>query len=328
MRTAAADFNLSLDDKKRTLIEQAFREGKRLDLIARIAYPSLYNDETKTAEYRKGTTRIIYPADWELRRMIKEKLLAELGFDDFGEFTSKRAKIVAQQKHVPGERKAKKQALARDSHKCQVTAATDDIDVHHIDMDRTNNELWNLITLHRRVHRSIHRYARGLVTVDPGERGWNELEDCVRYVGCLRQKRYPEAEVIVEMLMPSGAFYPELDREPELLSIRRIEQLDPLIEEGSSLTEKYIADMVYIEKKAQEGPCCFRCALHGGLGAYPSERCKRSEAIDFVCEDYTKDPDYIPNYYRGKLPMYAPRIRFSLLDVLPGPYCGPRQSTL
>ena len=47
---------------------------------------------------------------------------------------------------------ARKAALERDGYKCVITGRTDNLQVHHIDSNSLNNELSNLITLHRSYH--------------------------------------------------------------------------------------------------------------------------------------------------------------------------------
>jgi len=65
-------------------------------------------------------------------------------------------------------RKARKIAIERDGHKCQECGASEALVVHHIDKDKGNNGIDNLITLCRSCHTpAIHKGA------DAGE--WREI---------------------------------------------------------------------------------------------------------------------------------------------------------
>lgn len=50
----------------------------------------------------------------------------------------------------------KKLALARDLNRCQCCGAKKRLDAHHIDCDRKNNSISNLITLCKKCHLSLH----------------------------------------------------------------------------------------------------------------------------------------------------------------------------
>jgi len=50
----------------------------------------------------------------------------------------------------------RKIAIERDDHKCQCCGTKNDILVHHLDCDRSNNTILNLITLCNQCHHHLH----------------------------------------------------------------------------------------------------------------------------------------------------------------------------
>lgn len=60
--------------------------------------------------------------------------------------------------NIPGWPKLRKSIIERDSYRCRVCASDDlDLEVHHIDYDRANNDPGNLVTLCGDCHRGIHQ---------------------------------------------------------------------------------------------------------------------------------------------------------------------------
>ncbi len=63
--------------------------------------------------------------------------------------------IVSQYKFLPPE--VRKSVLLRDNSECRICGTMGQLDVHHIDKDRRNNELINLILLCKECHHNQHR---------------------------------------------------------------------------------------------------------------------------------------------------------------------------
>lgn len=59
--------------------------------------------------------------------------------------------------YAPGFRTAKRQVMDRDGMKCFLCEDEKALDVHHIDRDRSNHALTNLVTLCRQCHAEQHR---------------------------------------------------------------------------------------------------------------------------------------------------------------------------
>ncbi len=91
----------------------------------------------------------------QVKAAIYDHIKLEWGCDTWKEFAKKRAKVKSRIRYHSGFPKARKMALERDGHKCVATGATLDLEVHHIDGDCTNSELYNLVTIHKKIHRMI-----------------------------------------------------------------------------------------------------------------------------------------------------------------------------
>lgn len=59
-------------------------------------------------------------------------------------------------------RRLKRQILERDGHECQLCGAIEDLCIHHLDRNKRDNELTNLITLCRLCHSRITSFSRKL----------------------------------------------------------------------------------------------------------------------------------------------------------------------
>ena len=58
-------------------------------------------------------------------------------------------------------------ALIRDGYRCRICHEHQRLDVHHVDLDRNNHALWNLLTLCFLCHRKVHRKKNPLKIPQP-----------------------------------------------------------------------------------------------------------------------------------------------------------------
>lgn len=77
-----------------------------------------------------------------------------LSFSSWEEYRKEKSKN--QRKQRKNFQTIREKVLGRDDYKCRVTQRTDNLVVHHIDHNRRNNDLNNLITIHNKIHRAIH----------------------------------------------------------------------------------------------------------------------------------------------------------------------------
>ncbi len=99
--------------------------------------------------------------------------------------------------------KRKKEARERDGNKCVITGDTKPLFVHHINGDKTDNQLENLITVSRRVNDAIHHGARDFHPEDLQhwtqrgpeyvKRSIDRYELLEKYIAWLQEHRFPNA---------------------------------------------------------------------------------------------------------------------------------------
>jgi len=89
----------------------------------------------------------------------------------------------------------RERVLKRDGYCCRITGSSKKLDVHHIDGNRSNNDLSNLVTLSRELHRAVH-YG-----FDPQQVEENGLRLLWmrKYVYYLKQHGYPNASLVLTM---------------------------------------------------------------------------------------------------------------------------------
>lgn len=98
------------------------------------------------------------------------------------------AKVRRRRKIESGWTEARKAALERDGYKCVITGRTENLQVHHIDGNSLNNQLDNLITLHRSYH-TIAAHSRNRETKKGHLR-------TIEYAKYLRSHGYPNTKLI------------------------------------------------------------------------------------------------------------------------------------
>lgn len=138
---------------------EALDQGKNMYEAAKAGFPEV-NEALDKRLRTLGSlvTSSTFPPTLEQRQVkaaIHDHIRLEWGCDTWPEFNKKRAKVKSRIRYHSGFPKARKMALERDGHKCVATGATLGLEVHHIDGDCTNNELHNLVTIHKKIHRMI-----------------------------------------------------------------------------------------------------------------------------------------------------------------------------
>lgn len=80
-----------------------------------------------------------------------------LGFEDWDEYRRENKRLNNKERREEGfTDKKKRKVRERDGEQCVLCLSNDDLHVHHIDGDRTNNDTENLVTLCERCHNRIH----------------------------------------------------------------------------------------------------------------------------------------------------------------------------
>ncbi|MDF1537670.1 MAG: HNH endonuclease signature motif containing protein [Candidatus Thorarchaeota archaeon] len=210
------------DKEKANAIKNLFEQEFRLDEIRRGAFPEIFEITSKSEFYyqREIVNQIIY-----------EVLECKDGADFKRIRNNLRKRNQHRRKRESGYFEARKAALERDGNKCVVTGLEENLQIHHIDGDDTNNKLENLITVCRDIQMVIHNGARGLST--DIMRYWKSTRpsyaetvqqriDCLtEYAIHLRKRGYPNATMecipAKTLLGPSGlrvklSFNPRMKR--------------------------------------------------------------------------------------------------------------------
>ena len=328
---------LSLDDEKKERVVKLFNLGWNIGDIRTEVYSHIYNKEP-TERFRKYRSSTLHLKDMEKQKIINQEILQALGFSEWDEYYRERVKILQKIHYGPEFRKVKKFVNERDGKTCQVTGGTENLHIHHIDRNKKNNELWNLLTIDRRVHKSIeHSIWEHQEAVSIGDEDWFIVEDALRYVDCLRERGYPECCVKAHVLLP-GFFYtpyePEKEEELEEIenpvrSFSNLQQLDEFTEIGTKRQSNVVDEALEWQHIGETGENCANCAISGGPGATRSERCSKSIALDYVCDEWFKSPDWISGYYNSEMIReYYPILTLDLVSLDIGPYVGFKQSFL
>jgi len=80
-----------------------------------------------------------------------------LEFEDWDEYHRENRRLNDKERREEGfTDKKKQQVRKRDAEQCALCLSNDSLHVHHIDGDRTNNDMENLVTLCERCHNRIH----------------------------------------------------------------------------------------------------------------------------------------------------------------------------
>ncbi|MHA1614083.1 MAG: HNH endonuclease signature motif containing protein, partial [Candidatus Thorarchaeota archaeon] len=231
---------LSLDNEQKEHVIKLFNLGWNIGDIRTEVYSHIYNSEP-TVRFRIYRSNTLHLKDKEKQKTINQVILQALGFSEWDDYDKERAKIIQKIRYEPEFRKVKKFVNERDGKICQVTGGTENLHIHHIDRNKKNNELWNLLTIDRRVHKSIeHSIWNRQEAVSIADEQWYIIEDTLRYVECLGERGYPECCIKAHVLLP-GFFYtpyePEKEEELEKIenpvrSFSNLRQLDEFIELG------------------------------------------------------------------------------------------------
>ena len=191
-----ADWN---DQEKKEKILELFNSLEKLGKIRTEVFPKWFEGKSGEAQeyYRTLADRII---------------LRVLECKDWDDYHRKRRNLHARQRYQKKkedgtlrDKTAMKAALERDGHKCVITGSEKGIQVHHIDGDRTNNRLDNLVTLSKKIHQTIHNGARAYAEDDSIY--WNQrnpqyimgldrrMELMEKYVAYLKRVGYTDATI-------------------------------------------------------------------------------------------------------------------------------------
>ncbi len=323
---------LSLDNTQKEHVVKLFNLGWNIGDIRTEVYSHIYNNE-QTVNFRKYRSNTLHLKDKEKQKIINQEIFQALGFSEWDEYGRERAKILQKIRYEPEFIKVKKFVNERDGKICQVTGGSEYLHIHHIDRNKKNNELWNLLTINRRVHKSIeHGIWERQEAVPIGDKDWYIVEDALRYVDCLRERGYPECCVKAHVLLP-GFFYtpyePEKEEELEEIenpvrSFSNLQQLDEFIELGKKRQSIVVDKALEWQHLGETGEYCANCAIWGGPGATCSERCSKSIAIDHVCDKWFKSPDWINGYYNSEMiEEYYSILSLDIVSLEIGPYIVP-----
>jgi len=331
------DDGLTLDNEQKEYVVNLFNLGWNIGNIRTEVYSHIYNIEP-TIRYRKYRSNTLRLKDKKKQKIINQEILQALGLSDWDEYDRERAIILQQIRYEPEFRKVKKFVNVRDGKKCQVTGGTENLHIHHIDRNKKNNELWNLLTIYRGVHKSIeHSIWERRKAVSIEGKQWYIVEDALRYANCLRERGYPECCVKAHVLLPGYFYAPYVsEKEEELEEIEKpvrcfsnLQQLDEYIEIGKKRQSNDVDEVLEWQQLGETGEYCANCAIWGGQGATRSERCSKSIAIDYVCHKWFKSPEWINGYYTSEMIRgYYPILTLDLVSLDIGPYVGVRQSSL
>jgi hypothetical protein len=148
------------DQEKKEKILELFISLEKLGKIRHKVFPEWLQGRTSEAHryYKTLADRII---------------LRVLECKDWDDYNRKRRNLHARRRYQKRKEEgtlrnkaAIKAALERDGHKCVISGAKKGISVHHIDGDRINDRLDNLVTLSKEIHQAVHNGARAYAGSD------------------------------------------------------------------------------------------------------------------------------------------------------------------
>ena len=187
------------DEAKSQRILELFKIGAKLNEIRMGVFSDWFSDKPKHEYYHN---KIV--ADCIILRVLECK--------DWDDYNRKRRQMrnrlryrKSKQEGMAVNKAAIKAALERDRHRCVITGSEEKPNVHHIDGDRSNNEMDNLVTLSKEVHLAIHNGARARASRDLEY--WTtrnpdyvsilkkRMDYMQRYVAYLNKKGYREARI-------------------------------------------------------------------------------------------------------------------------------------
>lgn len=126
-----------------------------------------------------------------VRTELNRAIALTLGFQSISEYAEAHGKMAMKvhrkRRDESGWPEARRAALQRDGHKCVISGRTTNLEVHHIDGDSCNNQLDNLITLHRDYHQGIAHTRSRL-------NGMDRLR-MTEYIQYLQSHGYPNTEL-------------------------------------------------------------------------------------------------------------------------------------
>ena len=154
-----------MDEKPVNLVEQdkivqileLFNSVSRIGKIRVEVFPKWFDNKS----HLRITLSKIHKA---LANYIILLVLAWGNWDDYNrKRRNLKARLRYQKRKEDGtlaDKASIKAAMKRDGHKCVITGSDEKLAVHHIDGNRSNNNLDNLVTLSKVVHQVIHNGAR------------------------------------------------------------------------------------------------------------------------------------------------------------------------
>lgn len=143
------------DLEKRERILELFNSLSNLGQIRSEVFPEWFEGRKSREAYR------FY------RALANHIILRVLDCETWDDYHRKRRNLRARRRYRKRKEEGTlvdkavlKAAMERDGHRCVITGSDKRLNVHHIDGDRNNNALDNLVTLSKGVHQAIHNGAR------------------------------------------------------------------------------------------------------------------------------------------------------------------------
>ncbi len=144
------------DEEKESMIKELFNKGARLQQIRWTVFGSLLSGP----DLRRYDIR-------HQESIVNHIILIVLDCKDWDDYKRKQRNVGSRKRYHELKREGKAKnasainaALERDGHRCVLTGQENKLVVHHIDGNRANNDLRNLVTVTGDVHKALHNGAR------------------------------------------------------------------------------------------------------------------------------------------------------------------------
>ncbi len=182
------------DEEKESQIRSMSEKGDTFDEIRELFFLGQEEQESRSEAIHR-------------RIVIDNIILRVLGLRTKDEFKRQRHNLLARNRYrrtrETGFFEGKKAALERDGHRCVVTGEIENLTIHHIDGNESNNNLVNLVTVSRKVQTILHNGVRAMAPKDIeywqrqappyAERLRERLDLIQKYVAHVRSKGHESA---------------------------------------------------------------------------------------------------------------------------------------